>query len=673
MGLFDRKKKENIDPAQRQPTNEEQMMRRQSAPRPAMEDAAREAIAKSMAANDGAVDGFKVLAQVIGKEQIHAATQTLMKYKQGKANLEQRIVDNEQWYKLRHWECMRDKKQVVQPTSAWLFNCIANKHADAMDNFPSPNILPREEGDKPEAERLTSIVPVILDQCDYEQVYSDVWMYKLKSGTGVYGVFWDKTKLNGLGDISIKRVDLIDLFWESGITDIQKSRHVFHVKLVDNDLLINEYPQLQGKLGTSTIDVAKYVYDDSVDTSNKSVVVDWYYKKASGSKTVLHYCKFVNDEVLFATENDPKFAERGWYDHGEYPFIFDVLYPVEGTPAGFGYIDIGKDAQAYIDRGNRAIMQNMLANAKPRHFIRTEGTVNETEYADMTKDFVHVDGNLGQDSILPIQGKPLSNVYVEVIHDKVDELKETTGNRDISTGGTTSGVTAASAIAAMQEAGSKLSRDNNKASYRAFRRMCLMIIELIRQFYDLPRCFRIMGENGAAQFVQYNNAGIQPQAQGVEMGVDMGYRKPLFDIEVTAQKQSPYSKMAQNELALQFFNAGFFNPQMADQALACIDMMDFDRKEFIMQKIAQNGGMYQQMLMMQQQMLRMAQMLDRYEGTNLADQIAAGITGGTPAAPAQGGTAGGAAKTEALGGEGGGESTHTQKARQRVAESTDPT
>ncbi|MBR4016360.1 MAG: hypothetical protein IKK11_00925 [Oscillospiraceae bacterium] len=673
MGLFDRKKKENIDPAQRQPTNEEQMMRRQSAPRPAMEDAAREAIAKSMAANDGAVDGFKVLAQVIGKEQIHAATQTLMKYKQGKANLEQRIVDNEQWYKLRHWECMRDKKQVVQPTSAWLFNCIANKHADAMDNFPSPNILPREEGDKPEAERLTSIVPVILDQCDYEQVYSDVWMYKLKSGTGVYGVFWDKTKLNGLGDISIKRVDLIDLFWESGITDIQKSRHVFHVKLVDNDLLINEYPQLQGKLGTSTIDVAKYVYDDSVDTSNKSVVVDWYYKKASGSKTVLHYCKFVNDEVLFATENDPKFAERGWYDHGEYPFIFDVLYPVEGTPAGFGYIDIGKDAQAYIDRGNQAIMQNMLANAKPRHFIRTEGTVNETEYADMTKDFVHVDGNLGQDSILPIQGKPLSNVYVEVIHDKVDELKETTGNRDISTGGTTSGVTAASAIAAMQEAGSKLSRDNNKASYRAFRRMCLMIIELIRQFYDLPRCFRIMGENGAAQFVQYNNAGIQPQAQGVEMGVDMGYRKPLFDIEVTAQKQSPYSKMAQNELALQFFNAGFFNPQMADQALACIDMMDFDRKEFIMQKIAQNGGMYQQMLMMQQQMLRMAQMLDRYEGTNLADQIAAGITGGTPAAPAQGGTAGGAAKTEALGGEGGGESTHTQKARQRVAESTDPT
>jgi hypothetical protein len=569
---------------------------------------------------------------------------------------------------------MRDKAKDIQPTSAWLFNCIANKHADAMDNFPSPNILPREEGDKGEAEMLTSIIPVILDQNDYEQVYSDVWMYKLKSGTGVYGVFWDKSKLNGLGDISIKKIDLINLFWESGITDIQKSRNVFHVELADNDSLIGAYPQLQGKLGKSTMDIAKYVYDDTVDTSNKSVIVDWYYKKTQNGKTLLHYCKYVNDEVLFATENDPNFADRGWYDHGDYPFIFDVLYPVEGTPAGFGYIDIGKDAQAYIDRGNQAIMSNMLANAKPRHFIRNDGSVNEEEYADTTKDFIHVDGNLGQDSILPVSGKPLNNIYVEVINNKIDELKETTGNRDISTGGTTSGVTAASAIAAMQEAGSKLSRDNNKSAYRSFRKMCLMVIELIRQFYDLPRCFRIMGENGTARYVQYNNAGIQPQMQGIEMGVDMGFRLPLFDIEVTAQKQSPYSKMSQNELALQFFGAGFFNPQMANQALACIDMMDFDRKEFIMQKIAQNGGMYQQMLQMQQQMVMLAQMVDEQRGSNLAEQLVAGFNGGAPVAPIDGNPTGNVEKTEALGGESGnGEASHTKKARERVANSTDPT
>jgi hypothetical protein len=622
----------------------------------------------------GAINGFKALTQVIGREQVQKANLTLNRYKEGKANLERKIVDNEQWYKQRHWEQMRDKKSEVEPASGWLFNSIANKHADAMDNFPSPNILPREEGDKGEAEMLTSIIPVILDQNDFEETYDSVQNYKLKTGAGVYGVFWDKSKLNGLGDISIQKIDLINLFWESGIMDIQKSRNVFHVELMDNDVLLGSYPQLEGKLGSATMDVTKYIYDDKVDTTNKSLVVDWYYKKQnSQGKTVLHYCKYVNDEVLFATENDPNFADRGWYDHGLYPFVVDALFKIEGTIAGFGYIDVGKDAQAYIDRGNQAIMMNMLSNAKPRHFIRNDGSVNEEEYADLTKDFVHVDGNLGQDSILPIQGKPLTPIYVQVVKDKIDELKETTGNRDVSTGGTTSGVTAASGIAAMQEAGSKLSRDNNKASYRAFRKVVNLVIELIRQFYDMPRCFRIMGENGATRFVQYSNSGIQPQFQGNDFGQDMGFRLPLFDIEITAQKQSPYSKMGQNELALQFYGAGFFDPARADQALICLDMMDFDRKHFIMQKIQQNGTMFQMIQQLQQQMMMLAQMVDQNRGSNIAEQLMAQFTGGAPVAPVDGGTAPNVEETEALGGDDKGESTHTKKARQRVAESTSPT
>lgn len=668
MAIFNHKKNENEN-------KKSDLLRRQSALKPTPNEEAErlsDSMQHSLNANE-AVNGFKVIAQVIGKEQVQKANQTLLKYTEGKTNLDRRIVENEQWYKLRHWECLRDKNNDVQPTSAWLFNCIANKHADAMDSFPAPNILPREENDKGEAEMLTSIIPVILDQCDFEQTYSDVMQYKIKNGTGVYGVFWDKNKLNGLGDIAIKKVDLINLFWESGITDIQKSRNLFHLELVDNDLLVGQYPQLENKLGGETIRVSKYLYDDTVDTSNKSIVVDWYYKKNQNGKLVLHYCKYVNDEVLFATENMPEFAEKGLYDHSEYPFVFDVLFPIEGTPTGFGYIDIGKDAQTYIDRGNQAIMQNTLANAKPRYFVKNDGSVNVNEYADMTNDFIHVDGNLGQDSIVPVAGKPLSSIYVEVINNKIDELKETTGNRDISTGGTTSGVTAASAIAAMQEAGSKLSRDNNKASYRAFRKLCLMVVELIRQFYDLPRCFRIMGENGAARYVQYSNAGIQPQMQGIDFGMDMGMRLPLFDIEITAQKQSPYSKMSQNELALQFFNAGFFNPQIADQALACLDMMDFDRKDFIMQKISQNGGMYQQMLVMQQQMMQLGAMVDNAHGTSeVTDSLMNQF--GMQSYQAQGNALGSAEDNSALGGDmKTGESENTKKARQRVADSTSPT
>lgn len=653
------KKKQNE--AEQLPSIEEQQMRRQSAPQPTADDYIAQ---QQMQPETQLAAEMPVMLERIGLEQITEATLTLNKYKEAKANLEQRIIDNEQWYKLRHRQQMQGAVGQVEPVSAWLFNCIANKHADAMDNFPSPNVLPREEDDKGEAQKLTSIIPVVLDQCDFEQVYSDVWTYKLKSGTGVYGVFWNKSKLNGLGDISIEKIDLLNLFWEPGITDIQKSRNVFHVELADNDLLIEAYPQLEGKLSSDDGKIAKYNYDDTVDTSGKSAVIDWYYKKNNGTKQVLHYCKYVNDVVLFATENQPEFAERGWYDHGMYPFVFDALYSVEGTPAGFGYIDIGKNAQEYIDRGNKAIMENMLANSRPRHFISSSGSVNEQEYADITKDFVHVDGALGQDSVLPINGKPLNAIYVQVINNKIDELKETTGNRDISTGGTVSGVTAASAIAAMQEAGSKLSRDNSKAAYRAYRRMILMVIELIRQFYDLPRCFRIMGERGIENFIRYSNKGIKPQELD-NFGLDTSMRMPLFDIEVTAQKQSPYSKMSQNEMALQFYSAGFFAPQNADAALACLDMMDFDRKDFIMQKISENGTMYQMLIALQQQMLQLGAMVDQAHGGN---EVTAGLINQFGMQ-----TPNSAAYAFAPSSENSEEASITRNARKRVADSTSPT
>ena len=603
--------------------------------------------------------------RVIGAAQIKEAQDTLMKYQQAKATFDDRIIANEDWFRIRHWDRMSTDVS-EKPASAWLLNSILNKHADAMDNFPAPSVLPREAMDKPEAKVLSSIIPVILEQNEFEQVYNDLNYDKAKSGTGIYGVFWNPSKLHGLGDIEITRIDPLALCWEPGIRDIQRSRNVFYTCLVDNDILEGMYPQLAGKLGGSAVNIKKHRSDDNLDVTNKSAVVDWYYKKSVPAvnavgvqvhKTVLHYVKFVGDEVLYSSEDDPALRERGFYDHGMYPFEFDVLYPCECSPVGFGYIDIGKPVQEYIDRGNQAILRNMLANAKPRVYATEGSGLNEEEYKNTDIEIVHV--NSLADAVQAVEGKPLSPIYMSVVQEKIQELKEVTGNRDASTGGTSGGVTSASGLAAQQEAGSKLSRDSNKGAYRAFKQVCYLIIELIRQFYDAPRHFRILGESGAEDFIVYSNAKINPSSQGDGLGMDMGMRKPLFDVEVAVSKASPYSKLSQNEMALQFYGAGFFNPQLADQSLACLEMMDFDRKDMVMQRIAQNGGMYQQMMMMQQQIAAMSEALGIDPMTGI---------------PAQGNTPDDKVKpdeTQALGGKAK-ESAVTENARKRVAESTSP-
>ena len=527
---------------------------------------------------------------IIGQEELAKARETLRKYKTGKANLERRIVENEQWWKLRHWQQMRHGgANDPKPASGWLVNVCMSKHADAMDAYPECVCLPREPDDRRAAQLLSSILPVVLEQNEYETVYSDCWWYKIKHGASCKGIFWDQSLLGGLGDIAIRRVDLLHLFWEPGVTDIQRSRNVFHTELRDNDQLEAEYPQLRGKLAGQGMALTRYLYDDAVDTAHKSVVVDWYYKKREGWNSVLHFCKFVGDTLLYSSENEG----RPWYAHGKYPFVFDVLFPEEGTPAGFGYIDLCKDAQEQIDLMNNAILKNTLAAATPRWFIRNDGAINEEEYLDWTAPFVHTNASLGQDAILPVTVSGLNDVYVACLNNKITELKEVSGNRDVANGGTVSGVTAASAIAAMQEQAGKLSRDQIQGAYRAFRAEMLLVIELMREFYDAPRCFRISGGFGADGFVSFYNRGLQPQPQGSDFGVDLGARTPLFDIQVHAQRQNAYSKAVYNELGLQLYQLGFFNPEMAPQALQCLEIMDFQGRYAVMGRIARQAAQYQ--------------------------------------------------------------------------------
>ena len=564
------------------------------------------------------MEDFQNEALPVGEAQVAEAMQTLQRYKAGKAALDKRLVDNELWFRMGHWKNYSNPMMPgkSQPSSGWLFNSIANKHADAMDNYPEPNVLPRAADDEDTARALSSVLPVVLEQADYEQVYSDCWWRKLKQGTGVTGIFWDPQMRGGLGDIAVRSMNLLMLYWEPGVEDIQASPDFFSLSLEDTAQLTAQYPQLAGRTA-GVLDVPRYIHEEGQDTSTKSVVVDWYYKRPDeNGRMVLHYCKFCNGVVLYASQNDPALAQRGLYDHGQYPFVFDALFVEEDSPAGFGYIDVMKDCQTAIDKMNHAMDENVLLAAKQRYVLSDTAGVNEEELADFSRDIVHVAGRLNDDSFRPLQTAGLQGNSLSYRQSRIEELKEISGNRDMTQGGTAGGVTAASAIAALQEAGSKLSRDMLKSAYRAFAKQCYLIIELMRQFYDEQRVFRIVGADGGNQFVPFSAEALRAVPGGSLGGVELGSREPIFDIVVSAAKKSTFSRLSQNETAKECYQLGFFNPQNADAALAALDMMDFEGIEKVRQRVRQNGTLARQLAQMQDQMVRMAAVIEM-QGQNL--------------------------------------------------------
>ena len=610
------------------------------------------------------------LEEVIGTEEVAKAAQLLQRYKSGKAALDTRIVDNELWFRMRHWKNYKNEMMEGKPTpaSGWLFNSIANKHADAMDNYPEPNVLPRAADDEETAKVLSKVLPVVLEQADYEQAYSDTWWRKLKQGTGVKGIFWDPTKRSGLGDIAIESVDILMLYWEPGVMDVQESANLFSLRLEDNDQLKARWPQLDGHTG-STLEVAKYVHDEHIDTTDKSVVVDWYYKKARPEgEPLLHYCKFCNGIVLYASENDPQYADRGFYDHGLYPFVFDPLFMEEDSPAGFGYIDVMKDTQTAIDEMNHAMDENIKLAAKPRFLLSDAAGVNEEELADWSRDIVHVAGALRDGSLTPLQTAGLQGNCISYRDARVAELKEISGNRDVSQGGTTSGLTAASAIAALQEAGSKLSRDMLKSAYRAFAKECYLIIELMRQFYDEERVYRITGPTGQTEFVPFSGQQLRAQPGGMVGGVELGAHEPVFDITVSAAKKSTFNRLSQNETAKECYQLGFFAPANADAALAALDMMDFEGIEKVRERVQQNGTLYQQLQQAMEQVQKLAGIIDQQNGSNLSAMAGAAAQQAGSAGGGSGGTSEGLSVTNGLGAQvgSGGNSLATQAARRAM-------
>ena len=606
----------------------------------------------------------------IGAAEAAAALQTLQRYKAGKAALDKRLIDNELWFRMGHWKNYRDPLMPgkAQPSSGWLFNSIANKHADAMDNYPEPMVLPRAADDQATAQALSSVLPVVLEQADYEQVYSDVWWRKLKQGTGVTGIFWDPAARGGLGDIAVRSVNLLMLYWEPGVQDIQDSPDLFHLSLEDTARLTAQYPQLAGH-AAGVVDVPRYIHEDGQTTANKSVVVDWYYKRPDeNGKLRLHYCKLCNGVVLYASQNDPALAARGLYDHGKYPFVFDPLFVEEDSPAGFGYIDVMKDCQNAIDKMNHAMDENVLLASRQRYVLSDTAGVNEEELADLSRDIVHVVGRLNEDSFRPLQTNVLSGNCMNYRDARVSELKEVSGNRDVSQGGTTSGLTAASAIAALQEAGSKLSRDMLKSAYRAFAKECYLIIELMRQFYDEQRVYRITGESGGVEYATFSAQMLRGVPGGVVGGVQLGDHEPVFDITVSAAKKSTFSRLSQNETAKECYKLGFFAPANADAALAALDMMDFEGIEKVRERVSQNGTLYQQLQQMAAQLQKMAAIIDNQNGTNVAAAAGAAGQAAGAAGGGSGGSTGAKTSTNSLGGAVGGSdnSLSTQAARRAM-------
>lgn len=498
----------------------------------------------------------------VAPEMICEAVEAYKLYKSEREPFIQRIRDNDRFYRDSYEHLTGTLNSDMECDTPFVFSAIENCRADAIDNYPAANIIERSPDGTKTAQLLSKVVEAQLEICDFKAAYKENIRNKLKYGTAVYGVFYDRDSEN----IDIRCIDLMDIYVDMHVPNVEDSRFVFISAAVENAVLRERYPDFAELFCD---DAQLESLDNTYSVKDRTIIIDCYYKKGDGT---VHMMKLCDGNVIAATE-DMDGYERGLYSHGRYPVVFDVLYPDAHSPFGFGMIDIGKTTQIEINKLDRAITENIMCAAKPRYLAKRNGGISEEEFCDIQKSIVHYEGDT--DSIRAIDHISINDYFLTHRERKKEELKEILANRDFQQGSTSGGVTAASAIETLKQAGEKRSRAIINDSYDAYKAIVYMVIELMRQFFDRERVYRISDSMGRKAFAAFSNAMMY--GTGAERCG--GLRELKFDIDVVVQRENPYSRESINNTILNLWSKGLFSPNNRDMAVVALKNMQFDGKE----------------------------------------------------------------------------------------------
>jgi hypothetical protein len=480
------------------------------------------------------------------------------------AELRMKWEENEELYRTNHWRNRPGRSpDEPQPVNPVLFSTIESMLADIMDSYPQPVVLAQEEGDDAVAEILSQVVRYILKRRRYRTVFRKKARQALIKGTSIQEVFWDTELYGGLGDVNIRSWDVKHFLFDPKCENFQEGRACFKFGFFTREFVADRYPFALSMVQPDT-------YSPYGGDGDELMMMEYWYKERDGEGTVrVHMAVLCGHALLY----DSKLSRpEGMYAHGKYPFIMESLYPLEGMPAGLSVVDVLKNLQIYADQLDQIILKNALMSGKARMLVSRSAEVEEDALLDWNREIVRA-SRIDENSLRWMQPAPL-NPYVVTHYDrKLDAIKEESGQTMFARGETGKGVTAATSILALQEAGNKRSRLIIEQMYDGFEQLVRMIIDVIGECYDEERYFRIRGEGSDETVV------LSSQMLTRDYGEGEGYLE--FDVSVEVEKQSPYRSVYQNELALQLLAAGVIERE------ECLSMMSFVGKEKAMASLAE--------------------------------------------------------------------------------------
>lgn len=418
--------------------------------------------------------------------------------------------------------------------------------ADQMDNPLEALMIPERPDEETvrSADDITDVVRFALDQCGWDAQYRKLMEDTATLGTGVAEVLWEADADDGRGLVRAMRVKPENFFPDPAYENIQDGRAVFKATWVTVAWVEEHFPHVKGYIAGD-----EYANDGDGEKlaqaqgeSEGCMLLDYWYKQydAEARRTRVHMALICGNTLVYTSEEDDDMKD-GVYAHGLYPFVVFPYRERAGSAFGMGMMDDYAEQYFAVCRYFKYMDDNTRLNAKPR-FLARRGEVDEI--ADMERDFVEVE-NLEETHIKPIVVPALGNQVFTTVQYLVDTMKQDSGQNQFTRGEGGMGVTAASAIQALQEAGGKTARMHTSTYKEAFRQMIMQIVWVLADYIDAQRVLLVTGDEEVPDTM--HSVTIRPSARKPGGGIE----KPPYTIRVQVQKKNPLQIQANNQYVLQ--------------------------------------------------------------------------------------------------------------------------
>ena len=448
----------------------------------------------------------------------------------------------------------QDERSGTAPAGNTLGSCVDNAIADQIDNLPEAQLLPEREETARSAEEMSDVVSYVLYHAGWPGKYQTIMEDAVVTGTGVAEVFWDAEAEDGEGMVGVLAWHPEDFYPDPAVENLQDGRACFKVTHTTVDWVEAHYPHARGYVGEDrSLPWQEGLGEDAPQDDARTTLIEFWYKRydAESRRTSVHMAQMAGGALLYSTELGFGGADKaayadGVYAHGQYPFTLYKFRHVWRRPFGTGLIHDYRETQSAIDRYTKYIDNNARQSSIQRHFIRRGSGINAEDVADMRKTIIEWEGSDIREVLQTVQAQPLNGQVYEMLTYLADSMKQDCGQNQFTRGEAGLGVTAASAIEALQNAGNKITRWHTEIFKDAFREMVEQIIWVLSEYLEPGRTLRIVGGwDSTGQMRDRLVTLIAPGAEGA------GLMRPAYAVRVQVQKNNPMQIQADNEFLQQ--------------------------------------------------------------------------------------------------------------------------